>query len=118
MHLNLEDDVKIARGGSSFHGQGVVDCRHVIRSKLNVNNRANDTDDVSDGTLRGRRSSIGFFSHLVLQSCGAADDLVDLGCNSALTYTVVDTVEGLNHVIGVVRRILHSIATSSLLSSC
>ena len=118
VHLNLENDIDVAHGGSSFHGQSVVDRRHMIRSELNVDNRANDTDNVSDGTLRGRRSSIGFFSHLVLQSCGATDDLVDLGRNSALTYTVVDTVEGLNHVIGVVRRILHCIATSSLLSCC
>ncbi len=64
VHLNLENDIDVAHGGSSFHGQSVVDRRHMIRSELNVDNRANDTDNVSDGTLRGRRSSIGFFSHL------------------------------------------------------
>ena len=116
MELDFEKYFDVTNGSSSFNGQRIVDCRHLIQSKLNVNNRANNTDNVTDCTRLGRRS-IHFFSHLVLQSCGATNDFVDLSRNSALTYTVIKSIERLNHFIGIVRRILHSVTTSSLLSS-
>ncbi len=48
VHLNLENDIDVAHGDSSFHGQSVVDRRHMIRSRLDVESkRANDTDNAS-----------------------------------------------------------------------
>ena len=113
--LYAEENLDVASGGISFNGQRVVDCGDLARSKLNVDNRANDTDNMTDRTtLVGRRCS-NFFSHLVLQSCGATNDFVDFSCNGTLTYTVINSIECFNHFIGIIRRVFHCVTTSSLL---
>ena len=50
MKLDLEENLDVASGGISFNGQRVVDCGDLARSKLNVDNRANDTDNMTDRT--------------------------------------------------------------------
>ena len=112
MHLHLQHDVGIAHGGLGVHRQGVVDGGHLLARKLDVYNRSDDTDDTSHSPLL----FCSFFSHLFLQSCGAADDLVDLGRDGALADAVVVTLQRLNHFVRVIGCGFHCVAASTLLA--